>query len=144
MENDLSANFHTKKQRAGYLEVPGTCPLLSSNLCADFRTVAEGEHHPAVRIDRCVIHKPVEQLLIEIHRVAFLQAGVAHIFLVRKDVLDCPVPPCLLPHGRGDAFIRQILCDGVGRLPLHEQPVDKAHRLRLARSPSARPPLPYV
>ena len=45
---------------------PARCFL--SNLRADFRTVAEGENHPAVRIDRCVIHKPVEQLLIEIHR----------------------------------------------------------------------------
>ena len=43
-------------------------PFPALNLCADFHAIAEGEYHPAVRIDRCVIHKPVEQLLIEIHR----------------------------------------------------------------------------
>lgn len=48
---------------------PARCSL--SDLCADFHTIAEGEHHPAVRIDRCVIHKPMEQLLVEIHRQFF-------------------------------------------------------------------------
>lgn len=43
-------------------------PLPALNLRADFHPIAEGEHHPAIRIDRCVIHKPVEQLLVEIHR----------------------------------------------------------------------------
>lgn len=55
-----------------YLPLPVTWSyarsLILSNLCADFRTVAESKNHPAIRIDRCVIHKPVEQLLIEIHR----------------------------------------------------------------------------
>lgn len=45
---------------------PARCFL--SNLCPAFRAVAEGEHNPAVRIDCCEIHKPVEQLLVEIHR----------------------------------------------------------------------------
>ena len=43
-------------------------PLPALNLCADFHPIAEGKYHPSVRMDRCVIHKPVEQLLIEIHR----------------------------------------------------------------------------
>lgn len=43
-------------------------PLLALNLRADFHSVTEGEYHPAVRIDCCVIHRPVEQLLVEIHR----------------------------------------------------------------------------
>ena len=38
--------------------------LPALNLRADFLPVAEGEHHTAVRIHRCVICKPVEQLLI--------------------------------------------------------------------------------
>ncbi len=78
MENGLSANFHTQKQRAGYPKIPGICPVLSLNLRADFRPVAEGEHHPAIRIDRCVIHKPVEQLLVEVKTLddtVSMQAG---------------------------------------------------------------------
>ena len=43
-------------------------PLPALNLRADLLPVAEGEHHPAVRIVRRVLHKPVEQLLVEIHR----------------------------------------------------------------------------
>lgn len=43
-------------------------PLPALNLRADLRPVAEGKHHPAVRIDRRILHKPVEQLLVEIHR----------------------------------------------------------------------------
>lgn len=43
-------------------------PLLSLNLRPDFYSVAEGEHNPAVQIDSCIIHKPTEQLLVEIHR----------------------------------------------------------------------------
>lgn len=43
-------------------------PLPALNLRADFHPVAEGEYHPAVRIDCCEIHKPVEPLLVEIHR----------------------------------------------------------------------------
>ena len=42
-------------------------PLPALNLRTDFHAIAEGEHHPAVMIDRCVIHKPVEQLLVEVH-----------------------------------------------------------------------------
>ena len=41
---------------------------LHLNPCADFYAIAEGKNHPSVRMDRCIIHKPVEQLLIEIHR----------------------------------------------------------------------------
>lgn len=43
-------------------------PLPALNLRPDFHAVAESENHPAVRIDRYVIHKPVEQLPVEIHR----------------------------------------------------------------------------
>ena len=58
-------------------------PLLSLNLRADFHAVAEGENHPAIRIDRCVIHKPMEQLLVEIPRLAMLHKEAAEnvIFL---------------------------------------------------------------
>ncbi len=42
-------------------------PLPALNLRADFHPVSEGKP-PAVRIDRCLIHKSVEQLLVEIHR----------------------------------------------------------------------------
>ena len=41
--------------------------LLVLNFRPDFHAVAEGEYHPATQIDRCVIHKPVEQLFVEIH-----------------------------------------------------------------------------
>ena len=65
-------DFHTQKKRP---EAPGTNPmprpLPALNLRVDFCPIAEGEYHPAVRIDRCVIHKPVEQLLVEIHRQFF-------------------------------------------------------------------------
>ena len=76
----ILADFHAKKhfirqafsihknRRAGYPEILGTCPLPSLNLRPDFHAVAESEYHPAGRIDRCVIHKPMEQLLIEVHR----------------------------------------------------------------------------
>ena len=36
--------------------------LPTLNLRPYFHTIAKGESHLAVRIDRCVIHKPVEQL----------------------------------------------------------------------------------
>lgn len=42
-------------------------PLLVLNLYPDFYAVAEGEHHPVVKINRWVIHKPVEELLVKIH-----------------------------------------------------------------------------
>ena len=57
-----------KNKRAGYPEIPETCPLLSLYSCATFCAIAEVEYHPADRIDRCVIHKPVEQLPVEIRR----------------------------------------------------------------------------
>lgn len=41
--------------------------LPTLNLRPDFHAVVKGEHHPAIRIDHCIIHKPMEQLLIEIH-----------------------------------------------------------------------------
>ncbi len=69
----------------------------------------------------------------EIHRAALLKAGVAFVFLVGEDVLHRPVTPRFFPRGRRDAFVRQVFCDGAGRLPLHEHPVDEPHRLRLLR-----------
>ena len=51
----------------------------------------------------------------EIHRVAHLQAGVAFVLFVEKDVLNRPVPPCFRPRGRRDAPVWQIPCNGVGR-----------------------------
>lgn len=49
-------------------------PLPTLNLRADFHPVAESENHSAIRIDRCEIHKPVEPLLVEIHRQLHLFA----------------------------------------------------------------------
>lgn len=43
-------------------------PLLTLNLRTNFHTIAEGENYHAVRIDCCIIHKPVKQLHVEIHR----------------------------------------------------------------------------
>lgn len=61
--------FHAQKKVAGASGTnPMPWPLPALNLRAYFRPIAEGEHHSAVRIYRCVIHKPVEQLLVEIHR----------------------------------------------------------------------------
>jgi len=67
-------------------------PLPTSNLCADFRPIAEGEHHPAVGMHRCKIHHPVEQLPAEIHR------QLPHLLKPRKEaaekvVLDFPPLP---------------------------------------------------
>lgn len=62
-----SGLFPYKKQWAEYLEIPGIRPLLSSNLRADFRPVAESKRHPSIRIHCCMIHKSVKQLLTEIH-----------------------------------------------------------------------------
>ena len=62
-----SGLFPYKKQWAEYLEIPGIRPLLSSNLRADFRPVAESKRHPSIRIHCCTIHKSVKQLLTEIH-----------------------------------------------------------------------------
>ena len=92
-------------------------------------------------------HFPLVRLAFlgkEIHSVTLLQAGIAFVFLVGGDVLNRPVPSCLLPCGRGDAFIRQILCNGVGRLPLHEQPVNESHRLCLLRHDLHLPVLPFL
>ena len=56
------ADFHTQIQQAGYSELPGTCPLLSSNPCPNLCTVAEGEYHPAVRmLDRIISTFPYRQ-----------------------------------------------------------------------------------
>ena len=67
--------FHAQKKRP---KASGTCqsprPLPALNPRSDFRTVAESENHSAVRIDRCIIYKPVEQLLIKIHRQIFRPA----------------------------------------------------------------------
>ena len=78
----------------------------------------------------------------EVHRVALLQAGIAFVLFVGKDVLHRPVPPGLLPRGRRDVPVRQIFRNGVGRLPLHEQPVDEPHRLRFFRHNFHLPFLP--
>ncbi len=59
--------FHTQKKlskTSGVTPMPRPLPTL--NPCPDFHAAAEGKYHPAVRIDRCVIHKSVEQLLVEI------------------------------------------------------------------------------
>lgn len=68
-------------------------PFRILNLRPDFRAVAEGEHYPAVRIDRCVIYKPMEQLLVEVHqqllRLAKLRKEAAE-----NIILDSlPLPP---------------------------------------------------
>ena len=63
--------FAQKKQPEASGVTPMPQLLLSLNLCAEFHPVMEREHYPAVRIDRCVIHKPVKQLTIEIHRQIF-------------------------------------------------------------------------
>ena len=71
-------------------------------------------------------HLPFVRLALlgkKIHCIALLQAGIAFVLFDRKYVLNRPVPPCFLPRGRGDVFVRQIFCNGVRRLPLHEQPV---------------------
>ena len=57
-----------KKVAGGTLANPMPRPLPTLNLRPDFYAVAEGEHHPAERINCCVIHKPVEHLLVKIHR----------------------------------------------------------------------------
>ena len=58
--------------------------LPTLNLRPYFHTIAKGESHLAVRIDRCVIHKPVEQLpyplLVQMGHGAFafaFELGVA-------------------------------------------------------------------
>ena len=58
----------TEKAAEGIWHKPNARPLPALNLRPAFHSVAEGEKHPAVRIDCCVIHKPVEELLVEIYR----------------------------------------------------------------------------
>lgn len=43
-------------------------PLPVLSLPADFLAVTEAEYHPAIRTGRCVIHKFVKQLLVEIYQ----------------------------------------------------------------------------
>ncbi len=87
--------FSRTKKVAGASDTnPMPRPLPASNLRADFRTVSEGEHHPAIRMYRCVIHQPVEQLPAEIHR------QLPHFLKPRKEtaekvVLDFPPLPFL-------------------------------------------------
>lgn len=58
----------TEKVNRSIWHNPMSRPLPTLNLRPDFHAVAEGERHPAVRINHCIIHKPIEQLSIEIHR----------------------------------------------------------------------------
>lgn len=61
--------FHAQKKRpkaSGTKPMPQPLPAL--NIRADFHSVAKSENQPAVRMNRCVIYKPVEQFLVEIHR----------------------------------------------------------------------------
>lgn len=60
-----------------------------------------------------------------------------------KDVLHRPVLPGLLSCGRRDVPVRQVFCDGVGHLPLPEDPVDEPHRFRFFRHNLHLPILPF-
>ncbi len=70
IHSNYSISTHKKRSEAsGANQILQPLPVL--NLRPTFHAIAEGENHPTVRIDRCVIHKPVEQLLVKIHRQLF-------------------------------------------------------------------------
>lgn len=71
----IFTNFHTQyhsismhKKRPNIWQKSDVWPFPALNLRSDFHAIAERECHPAIRIDRCIPHKTVEQLPVEIHR----------------------------------------------------------------------------
>ena len=99
--------FHVLKRwpkASGVIPMPWPLPAL--NIRPDLHAVAEGERRPAVWIDRCIIHKPVEQLLIEIHwqlhRLAKPRKEAAE-----NVILDSPFPALFLgcPSGSQNRYM---------------------------------------
>jgi hypothetical protein len=58
----------------------------------------------------------------EVRRVVFLEQGIALVFLVHQNALDCGLAPFVLSPRRFNAQPRQLLGDGVAGKPRDEIP----------------------